>query len=94
VRCQDNQAKPGDSFSFDSTLDGLENFEMRVFLNGDMPAIIFEPTDLVWIPMAICQRACHPECQMVKARLQKVAVFMRYHSSHTKSGRLDGVTPA
>ena len=94
VRCLDEQAKPCDSFSFDSTLEGLENFEKRVFSNGDTPTIIFEPTGLAWIPMAVYLRARHPECQMVKARLQKVAALRRYLRSYTKSDRVDGLTLA
>lgn len=94
VHCLDEQAKPCDSFSFDSTLEGLENFEKRVFSNGDTPTIIFESTGLVWIPMAVYLRACHPECQMVKAKLQKVAALRRYLRSYTKSDRVDGVTLA
>ncbi len=94
VRCLDEQAKPCDSFSFDSTVEGLENFEKRVFSNGDTPTIIFEPTGLAWIPMAVYLRARHPECQMVKARLQKVAALRRYLRSHTKSDRVDGLTLA
>lgn len=94
VRCLDEQAKPCDSFSFDSTLEGLEKFEKRVFSNSDTPTIIFEPTGLAWIPMAVYLRARHPECQMVKARLQKVAALRRYLRSYTKSDRVDGVTLA
>ena len=94
VSCLDEQARPCDSFSFDSTLEGLEKFEKRVFSNGDMPTIVFEPTGLAWIPMAVYLRARHPECRMVKARLQKVAALRRYLRSHTKSDRVDGVTLA
>jgi len=85
---------PATGFSFDSTLEGLENFEKRVFSNGDTPTVIFEPAGLVWIPMAIYLRARHPECRLVKARLQKVAALRRYLRSHTKSDRVDGLTLA
>jgi len=46
VRCLDEQAKPCDSFSFESTLGGLEAFEKRVFSDGAPPTIVFEPTGL------------------------------------------------
>jgi hypothetical protein len=46
IRCLDEQAKPCDSFSFDSTLEGLENFEKRVFLNGDTPPLFL--SQQVW----------------------------------------------
>ena len=57
VCCLDEQARPCDSFSFDSTLEGLEKFEKRVFLEGATPTIVFEPTGLAWIPMAAYLRA-------------------------------------
>lgn len=94
VRCLDEQARPCDSFSFDSTLEGLEKFEERVFSDGAAPTIVFEPTGLAWIPMAIYLRARHPECRLVKARLQKVAALRRYLRSYTKSDRVDGTTLA
>ena len=94
VCCLDEQAKPCDSFVFDSTVEGLEKFEKRVFSNGVTPTIVFEPTGLAWIPMAVYLRARHQESQMVKARLQKVAALRRYLRSHTKSDRVDGVTLA
>ena len=94
VRCLDEQARPCDSFSFDSTLEGLEKFEERVFSNGGAPTIVFEPTGLAWIPMAAYLRARHPECLLVKARLQKVAALRRYLRSRAKSDRVDGVTLA
>jgi len=94
VCCLDEQARPCDSFSFDSTLEGLEKFEKRVFLEGATPTIVFEPTGLAWIPMAAYLRARHPDCQLVKARLQKVAALRRYLHSRAKSDRVDGVTLA
>jgi transposase len=94
VRCLDEQARPCDSFIFDSTLEGLEKFEEHVFSNGGTPTIVFEPTGLAWIPMAAYLRARHPECLLVKARLQKVAALRRYLRSRAKSDRVDGVTLA
>jgi len=94
VRCLDEQARPCDSFSFDNTLEGLKKFEERVFSDGATPTIVFEPTGLAWIPMAVYLRACHPECLLVKARLQKVAALRRYLRSRAKSDRVDGMTLA
>ncbi len=94
VRCLDEQARPCDSFSFDSTLEGLERLEEHILSNGATPTIVFEPTGLAWIPMAVYLRARHPECRLVKARLQKVAALRRYLRSRTKSDRVDGVTLA
>ena len=94
VRCLDEQARPCDSFSFDSTLEGLERLEEHIFSDSATPTIVFEPTGLAWIPMAVYLRARHPECRLVKARLQKVTALRRYLHSRTKSDRVDGVTLA
>ena len=34
VRCLDEQARPCDSFSFNSSLEGLEKLEERIFSDG------------------------------------------------------------
>ena len=94
VYCLDEQARPCDSFSTDSSLEGLEKLEERIFSDGSCPTIVFEPTGLAWIPLAAYLRARHPECRLVKARLQKVAALRRYLRSRTKSDRVDGVTLA
>jgi transposase len=94
VSCLDEQARPCDSFSIDSSLEGLEKLEERIFSDGSCPTIVFEPTGLAWIPLAAYLRARHPECRLVKAMLQKVAALRRYLRSHTKSDRVDGVTLA
>lgn len=94
VRCLDAECQLCDSFNFESTLEGLERFEQRVFSTRDNPAIVFEPTGLSWIPLAVYLKSRHPECWLVKARLQKVAALRRYLRSHTKSDRVDGTTLA
>ena len=94
VRCLDEQARPCDTFSFDSTLEGLETLERHVFSNCVTPTTVFEPTGLAWIPMAVYLRARHPDCWLVKARLQKVAALRRYIRSRAKSDRVDGATLA
>jgi transposase len=94
VHCLDAQASHCDGFTFDSTLEGLEKLEKRIFSNGSTPTIVFEPTGLAWISVAVYLRARHPECLLVKARLQKVAALRRYLRSHAKSDRVDGVTLA
>jgi hypothetical protein len=43
VRCLDEQARPCDTFNFESDLEGLQKFEKRVFQSGDAPTIVFEP---------------------------------------------------
>ena len=94
VRCLDAETQLCDSFSFESTLEGLEKFEQRVFSAGDGPTVVFEPTGLSWIPLAVYLKSRHPECRLVKARLQKVAALRRYLHSHTKSDRVDWTTLA
>jgi transposase len=94
ARCLDEQAIPCDSFTFDSTMEGLETLEKHVFLDGATPTIVFEPTGLAWIPLATYLRARHPESRLVKARLQKVAALRKYIRGHAKSDRVDGVTLA
>lgn len=94
VRCLDEQAKPCDSFSFSSTLEGLQKLEERIFSSNSSPTIVFEPTALSWIPMAVYLKSRHPDCRLVKARLQKVAALRRYLHSHAKSDSIDGITLA
>jgi len=94
VRILDEQARPCDSLSFENTLEGLETMEKHIFPDGANPTIVFEPTGLAWLPMAIYLRARHPGCHLVKARLQKVAALRRYLRSYAKSDRIDGVTLA
>lgn len=94
ARCLDGQAKPCDAFAFDSTMEGLETMEERVFSDGATPTIVFEPTGLAWIPLATYLRARHPDSRLVKARLQKVAALRRYLRGRAKSDRVDGVTLA
>jgi hypothetical protein len=89
--CLDEQAMPCDGFSIDSSLEGLEKLEERIFSNGACPTIVFKPTGLDWIPLAVYLRARHPECRLVNARLQKVAALRKYLRSRTKSDRVDGV---
>ena len=61
VRCLDEQAQLCGSFSFRSTLEGLAAMEERIFQNGSNPAVVFEPTGLVWLLMAIYLKARHPD---------------------------------
>ena len=53
VRCLDEQAQLCDGFSFQSTLEGLATLEKRIFHDEPNPTIVFEPTGLAWLVMAI-----------------------------------------
>lgn len=44
--------------------------------------------------MTLYRRAKHPDCRLVRAKLQKVAALRRYLRGHAKSDRIDGVTLA
>jgi len=79
ARCLDEQAQLCDSFSFPCTLEGLAALEKRIFQNGANPTIVFEPTGLAWLVMAIYLKARHPECHLVRAKVQKVAALRRHH---------------
>jgi transposase len=68
--------------------------EERVFKDGSNPIIVFEPAGLTWLIIAICLRARHPECRLVRAKGQKVAALRRYLRWSSKSDRLDALTLA
>ena len=53
VWCLDERAQLCDGFSFETTTAGLEKLEERIFSDGSNPIIIFEPTGLAWLPVAV-----------------------------------------
>ena len=53
VRCLDERSQMCDGFSFVSTRAGLAKVEERVFSNGSNPVIIFEPSGLAWLLVAV-----------------------------------------
>ena len=94
VRCLDERAQLCDSFNFQTTPEGLALFEEHIFQDGSNPVIVFEPAGLAWFIMAICIRAQHPDCRLVRAKGQKVAALRRYLRGSSKSDRLDALTLA
>ncbi len=66
VRCLDERAQPCDGFSFQTTSEGLAKLEERIFGDGSNPVIIFEPTGLAWLIVAIYLKARHPDCRLVR----------------------------
>ena len=94
ARCLDERAQPCDSFSFQTTPEGLAKLEERIFRNGANPIIVFEPAGLAWMVVAVYLRARHPDCQMVKAKMQKIAALRRYLRGSAKSDRIDALTLA
>jgi transposase len=94
VRCLDERAQLYDSFNFQTTPEGLATLEEHIFRDGSNPVIVFEPAGLTWFIMAICIRARHPDCRLVRAKGQKVAALRRYLRGSSKSDRLDALTLA
>ncbi len=94
ARCLDERAQLCDGFSFQTTPEGLSTLEERIFRNGSNPVIVFEPAGLTWFILAICLRARHPDCRLVRAKGQKVAALRRYLRGSSKSDRLDALTLA
>ncbi len=94
ARCLDERAQPCDSFSFQTTPEGLATLEEHVFRDGANPIIVLEPAGLPWLMVAVYLRSCHPDCRLVKAKTQKVAALRRYLRGPVKSDRLDALTLA
>ena len=94
ARCLDEKAQLCDGFSFHTTPEGLVTLEERIFRDGSNRVIVFEPAGLTWFIMAICIRARHPDCRLVRAKGQKVAALRRYLRGSSKSDRLDALTLA
>jgi len=94
ARCLDERAQPCDSFSFQTTPEGLATIEERVFQDGANPIIVLEPAGLPWLMVAVYLRSRHPDCRLVKAKTQKVAALRRYLRGPVKSDRIDALTLA
>jgi transposase len=94
VRCLDERAQLCDGFGFQTTLDGLAKFEERVFSDGSNPVIVFEPTGLAWVLIAVYLRARHPDCRLVRVQSRKVATLRKYLRRSSKSDRIDALTLA
>jgi len=94
ARCLDARAQPYDSFSFQTTPEGLATLEERVFRDGSNPIIVLEPAGLPWLMVAVYLRSRHPDCRLVKAKTQKVAALRRYLRGPVKSDRIDALTLA
>ena len=53
VRCLDEKAEFCDGFGFETTPGGLEKLEERIFRDGANPIVVFEPTGLAWVAVAV-----------------------------------------
>jgi transposase len=94
VRCLDEQGQLCDGFSFDSTPAGLAKFEERVFKDGSNPVIVFEPTGLAWLIVAVYIRGQHPGCRLVRTQGRNVVALRKYLHRSSKSDKLDALTLA
>jgi transposase len=94
VRCLDEQGQLCDGFSFDSTPEGLAKFEERVFKDGSNPIIVFEPTGLAWLVVAVYIRGQHPDCRLVRTQGRNVVALRKYLNWSSKSDKLDALTLA
>jgi len=94
ARCLDEKAQPCDSFSFQTTPDGLAKLEERIFSGRSNPVIIFEPTGLAWLIVAIYLKARHPDCHLVRVQAQKVVALRKYLRRSSKSDKIDALTLA
>jgi transposase len=94
VRCLDEGAQPCDGFTFVSSSQGLGKLEERIFEEGANPIIVFEPTGLAWLQVAIYLRARHPDCRLVRVQARKVAALRKYLRRSSKSDKIDALTLA
>ncbi len=94
VRCLDERAQMCDGFSFETTTEGLAKLEERIFSDGSNPIIIFEPTGLAWLPVAVYLKAKHPDSRLVRVQAQKVVALRKYLNRSSKSDKIDSLTLA
>lgn len=94
VRCLDDRAQPCDSFGFQTNPEGLETLEEHIFKDGSNPIVVFEPAGIPWLTVAAYLRSRHPDCRLLKAKMQKVAALRRYLKGPVKSDRIDALTLA
>jgi len=94
VRCLDEGAQLCDGLSFQTTPEGLAKLEERVFGDGSNPVIVFEPTGLAWLIVAIYLKARHPDCCLVRVQARKVVALRKYLRRSSKSDKIDALTLA
>lgn len=94
VRCLDEKAEPCDGFGFETTPAGLAKLEERIFKDGSNPMVVFEPTGLAWVPVAVYLRARHPDCHLVRTQSRNVAALRKYLRRSSKSDKIDALTLA
>ena len=94
VRCLDEKAQMCDGFGFDTSRAGLAKLEERIFIDGSNPIIIFEPTGLAWLLVAVYLKGRHPDSRLVRVQAQKVVALRKYLNRSSKSDKIDSLTLA
>jgi len=94
VRCMDEGAQLCDGFGFETTPEGLAKLEERIFRDGSNPTVVFEPTGLAWVAVAVYLRARHPDCPLVRTQSRNVAALRKYLRHSSKSDKIDAITLA
>jgi transposase len=94
VRCLDEKAELCDGFGFETTPEGLAKLEERIFKDGANPIVVFEPTGLAWVAVAVYLRARHPDCRLVRTQSRNVAALRKYLRHSSKSDKIDAITLA
>ena len=94
VRCLNEKAEACDGFSFQTTSEGLAKLESRIFGDGSNPVVIFEPTGLSWLVIAIFLKARHPDCRLIRVQGRKVVALRKYLHRSSKSDKIDALTLA
>ncbi|MDO8673167.1 MAG: transposase, partial [Dehalococcoidia bacterium] len=94
VRCLDEAARLCDGFGFETTPAGLAKLEERIFVDGAKPIVVFEPTGLAWVAVAVYLRARHPDCRVVRTQSRNVAALRKYLRRSSKSDKIDAITLA
>jgi len=94
VRCLEENAQMCDSFGFDTTRLGLAKLEERISKDGSNLVIVFEPTGLAWLPVAVYLKSRYPNARLVRVQTQKVVALRKYLSRPSKSDKIDSLTLA
>jgi len=94
VRCLGERAQMCDGFSFDTTRAGLAKLEERIFSDGSNPVVVFEPTGLAWLLVAVYLKSRHPDSRLVRVQAQKVVALRKYLNRSSKSDKIDSLTLA
>ena len=94
VRCLDEQSQMCDGFSFETSRAGLAKLEERIFNGGSNPVIVFEPTGLAWLLVAVYLKSRHPDSCLVRVQAQKVVALRKYLNRSSKSDKIDSLTLA